>query len=124
MKSVLPALVLALSGCVMTSYERRSVSAPIPPVSREEAERLVAAGLSEKVIIEMVDSRGMIHLTSDEIVTLKKKGASDALLEKMIAAERREPQVVVIDPGFYYVDPYLVPWYGSSYWGYRTYRRW
>ncbi len=101
---------LALGGCIV--YDRNPVEAPPgPPVTRDEAERLAAAGISEPVIVELVEKRGARPLTADDLVALKKAGASDTVVQKMIAAESREPEVVVVrDPDYYYYPPSYYYW--------------
>ena len=140
MKTVLCVLALAaLSGCYYPSYAVRRVAPSDPPVSREEAERLAAAGVSEPVITELIDKRGAATLTPDDLVALKKAGVSDTLVQKMIASERKEtPQVMVDDYAYYapgyYGYPYYpyYPYYGGSWgvgwgwgwgWGYHSYPR-
>lgn len=121
MKKWMPLLALALSGCF---YGHRRAPAPVePPLSREEAERLSAAGISDAVILEEVERRGARRLSADDMVALKKAGAGDAVLEKMIASERRDPPVVHYEEhrhSHYYYHPY--PLWGFSYglWGRRS----
>ncbi len=121
-------LTLPLTGCVYESYERRASPDPVPPLSREESQRLVAAGISDPVLTETIDARGVTRLSSDDLVALKKSGAGDAVLEKLIAAERPDPRMVVLQGGYYYVDPhhFYFPGYSYSSWGYRSFgwRRW
>lgn len=89
MKLLLPLAALALAGCLHPYPGTRS--GPVsddPPVAREEVERLAAAGVSDAVIVESLERRGTRKLSADDLVALKKAGATDAVLEKMIAAER------------------------------------
>ena len=108
---------LAFGGCVV--YDRAPVSRPSdPPLSREEAHRLLSAGVSEGVIGEFVDRRGVEPLDADAVAALKKAGASDPLLQKMIQAVRKEPppeEVVADGPyPYYYGYPYgYYPAYAS-----------
>jgi hypothetical protein len=121
-------LVLALPGCIY-EVRRPQPLPPGPPIGKDEVERLSAAGVSEPVLIELVEKRGARKLSADDIVALKKAGASDAVIQKMISLENREPERVYVEvPGYYrsyygYYDPwyYWGPtwgfgWYGS--WGY------
>lgn len=106
----------SLGGCVV--YERAPASRPAdPPLSRDEASRLLAAGVSGPVLDELVERRGVEPLDADALAALKKAGASDALLQKMIASVRTpppEPETVVVDyPHYYY--PYYYG-YGWPYW--------
>jgi len=90
---------LALGGCVV----RERVPSPRPadpPLTREEAARLLAAGAPEPVLREQVDQRGVEPLDADAIAALKKAGASDALLQAMITAVRvppPPPEVVIVE---------------------------
>ncbi|HVE39001.1 MAG TPA: hypothetical protein VNM14_03880 [Planctomycetota bacterium] len=123
MKTMLCILALVgLSGCYYPSYAVRRVAPVDPPVTREEAERLASAGVSEPVVTELIEKRGAATLTPDDLVALKKAGVSDSLVQKMIASERKETAQVVVDdyyyaPG-YYGYPYY-PYYPSygAYWG-------
>jgi hypothetical protein len=132
MKNALCILALAaLSGCYYQGYAVRRVAPAEPPVSKEEAERLSAAGVSEPVIVELVEKRGSVPLSPDDIVALKKAGATDGVVQKMIASERKESAQVMVDdyyvvPGYYYGNPYYpyhaasggVGWGGGWGWGY------
>jgi hypothetical protein len=113
----LAALAL-LGGCVVYDPppERRPAD---PPVTKEEALSLVRAGLSEPVVIELAEQRGVEPLDADTLAALKKAGASDPLLQKMIQSERRAPVVAAV-PGAY--DPYYYPYYPYYPWYYYPYR--
>ncbi len=127
---MLPFLALALSGCVYRAHRVNREAAQPPPVMREEVERMMAAGISEGVLIDLVDRRGAAHLSSEDLVALKKAGASETLLAKMIASERKEPPptaVVVVEEEpvhvHYHCDHYYpYPFFGFSYsrWGRRS----
>jgi len=105
-------LLLAASGCYYQGYAVRRVTPAEPPLSREEVERLAGAGVSEGVIVEMVESRGVSPLASDDLVALKKAGVSDPVVQKMIANERKQSAVVVDD--YYAYHPYY-PYYSYGY---------
>lgn len=134
MKKMLCVLLLATSGCYYQGYAVRKVVNPDPPLSREEVERLTTAGVSEPVVQEMVEKRGVAPLTPDDLVALKKANVPDPVVQKMIANERKEPSNVGVEdfyvyPGsrYYYYDYPYYPYYsGFSYgvgwgwgWGYR-----
>jgi hypothetical protein len=90
MRMSLSLAALALGGCVV--YERAELPRPAdPPLAREEAARLLAAGAPEDVLREQVERRGVEPLDADAIAALKKAGASDALLTKMIEGVRVRP---------------------------------
>jgi hypothetical protein len=108
---------LALGGCVV--YERGAVPRPAdPPLGANEAARLVSAGVSETVIGELVALRGVEPLDADALAALKKAGASDPLLQKLILAVRTPPPP---EEDVVYVEPY--PYYfGYGYYGYYPWR--
>jgi hypothetical protein len=122
---LLPACLLVLSGCFYETRDRRATAPPAPPLSRDEVERMAAAGVSEPVMIEVIEQRGAKALSADDIVALKTAGASDAAISKMQATERKEPEIVYVDSPVYYhyyYGPYWAyPWWGFSYsyWGRR-----
>jgi len=127
MKKLLPICVLALSGCIYERYDARRAGPVTPPLTRDEAERLAAAGVAEPTMVEILEQRGAKALSADDIVAIKKAGASDAVIQKMIATERKDPpEVVYVEhPGHYrpyYYGPYWYPsWgFGYSYWGRRS----
>ena len=104
-------VLLALGGCVV--YDRAPVRRPDdPPLGRDEALRLVSAGVSEAVLLELVDRRGVEPLDADAIAALKKAGASDTVLQKMIQGVRKPPppeETAVAGPYPYYIGYY--PYY-------------
>lgn len=113
----LPAFWVLLGGCYTEVY-REPVAVPAgPPVTREEVERLAAAGVSEAVILELVEQRGARPLSTDDIVALKKAGASDAVVQRMIARETKEPEAVYVERPIYYYRSYYYydPWW-PHYW--------
>ena len=136
-------LLAGLSGCYYQGYAVRRVGPAEPPLSREEVERLATAGVSEPVVVEMIEKRGAVALSADDLVELKKAGVSDGLVQKMIASERKQTAQVVVDDyyyaypsSYYYGYPYYpyYPYYGVgvgvgfSYgygwgWGYHSYPR-
>ena len=128
------ASLLALGGCVIHVPPPVEPVPSGPPVTRNEAERLGAAGISEPVIVELVERRGAAPLTADDLVALKKAGVPDSAVQKMIALERKEPDPRDIEELYYYPPPrYYEPYpydfylYPSFSFGYshfhRPYRR-
>lgn len=121
------AALLPLGGCIV--HEHREVPRPAePPLTRDEALRLVQAGLSEPVVVELVLRRGVEPLDAAAVAELSKAGAPDALLQRMITAARvpppPEPEPVYVE----LVDPWYAwrPWYptigfGFGFGGYRSY---
>jgi hypothetical protein len=122
-----PVLLALVSGCYYEGYERHVGLAPVPPpLTHEEVERMAAAGVSEATLLELVDLRGARALSVDDIVAIKKAGASDAVIAKMQANVRKEPEVIYVESPLvyrsYYYGPYWYPtWgFGYSYWGHRS----
>ena len=118
--------VALLGGCFYERYDRHVMGPPgPPPVTRDEMERMAAAGVSDPVMLEVVEQRGARPLTADDIVAIKKAGASDAVIAKMQATVRKEPEVVYVEQPVvyrsYYYGPYWYPSFGFSYtyWGRR-----
>jgi len=116
-------LLAGLSGCYYQGYAVRRVGPAEPPLSREEVERLATAGVSEPVVVEMIEKRGAVALSTDDLVELKKAGVSDGLVQKMIASERKQTAQVVVDDyyyaypsSYYYGYPYY-PYYSYPYYG-------
>ena len=112
MRKTLPLLLLAAGGCLYAPHHREAT--PIrsePPLSTAEVEQLAAAGISEPVVLELVERRGAAPLSADDLVTLKKAGASEKVLDRMIANERQEPAPVAWDSPVYYHRSYYYPHY-------------
>ena len=119
MRWILPVLVLSAGACA----PYRPYPQYDPPLTRVEGERLAAAGISEPVVIELVEKRGALKLSADDIVAIKQAGASDAVIQKMITHERQEPvRVRYVDyydthycPIYHYHSFYCYPSFGVSY---------
>ena len=98
-----------------------------PPLARDEIERLSAAGISEPVIVEVLEKRGARPLTADDLVALKASGASDAVIQKAMSVESRVPEVVLVEQPVYYTyrSYWYDPWYCSPHVGFGFgYSRW
>ena len=116
MRKLLCVLAMAgLSGCYYEGYAVRRIGPSEPPLSREEVERLTSAGVSEPVVVEMVEKRGVSPLSTDDVVALKKAGVSDPVVQKMISSERKEPDHVVVDDYYYAYPPSYYYGYGYPY---------
>lgn len=113
---------LACAGCYFPTYVEEERWADYgDPLSRAEVEKLLAAGVSDAVIVEKAKKSGALKLTADDIVALKKAGATDELVKELIAAERRPVERPVYVPSrSYYVYDYSDCWWGwpSLYFGY------
>lgn len=117
----------ALGGCIV--HDHAPLPRPAaPPLAREELLSLVRAGIAGPVLFELADRRGVDPLDADTLATLKKEGASDGLLQKLILAERRAPPVVVVEaPPYDYGDYYgwapYTPHFGWGFgFGWSSYR--
>jgi len=119
-------LLLASASCTYPAYRIRRTLPTDPPVSREEIERMSGAGISEPVMIELIERRGAAPLTPDDLVVLKNAGAPDAVVQKAIASERQIVERVVVENSGYPYPYYDYPYYGASFgygfgWGYGGY---
>jgi hypothetical protein len=128
MKKMLCLLLLAAAGCYTPTYTVRKPLPTDPPLSREEIERLSSAGVSEPVINELIDKRGSVALTPDDLVALKNAGAPDTVVQKAISSERKVVERVIVEDYYAYPYPYYYgyPYYGASFsygfgWGYGGY---
>ena len=90
--------------------EYRSVRPSVSPLTQDAVGRLVRAGISDEIVIEKIRSDGLVsHPTSDQIVSLKKEGLSDRVIEAMVSArvpssyEIAPPTVIYRDT--VYTDP-------------------
>lgn len=129
MKYVAAVLLLGMTGCQVYSPAPPPPAGIEPPLSAGETERLLAAGVPADVIAEQAADRGALKLSAENVVSLKKAGANDDLLAKLIAAERPSPPPeLVLEPlpahrPLYYYDPYYPYYYGPSFsFGFGYYR--
>ena len=120
--------ILAGAGCVgpMPRYRVREVQPG--GLNQEEVVRMAKAGLSDAVIIEKLKTDGVAsRLTSDQIVSLKNEGVSDAVVEAMVSAPvvpASKTVEYVYYPsdypyyyGYGYGYPYYSGWYGAGWYG-------
>ena len=126
MKKSLCLLLLAAAGCVYPAYTVRRPLPTEPPVSREEIERMSNAGISEAVMIELIEKRGALALSTDDLVALKKADAPDPVVQKAIASERKIVERVIVEDYYSAYYPGYYPYYGASFgygfgWGYPYY---
>ena len=106
-KNSLPLLLLFAAGCFYAPHRHNTKTVRTqPPLAREEVERLAAAGVSDRVILELVDRRGAIALDADDMVALKEAGANDVVLSRMISNEREELTTVAWDSPEVYRSSY------------------
>ncbi len=124
MKNAAALLLLIPAGCYYSGRPAQPLSSG-PPIARDEVERLSAAGVSEPILVELVEKRGARKLTADDIVALKKAGTSDAVVQKMIALESRQPDMVYVDEPYYTYRSYgYNPWTWGPYWSLGYYGSW
>lgn len=118
MKKWMCVLALAvLGGCYTPAgYVVRRMAPAEPPVSKEEAQRLASAGVSDSVITELIEKRGATPLAAEDLVDLKKGGVPDPVVQKMISSERKESTPTTVED--YYVAP---GYYGYPYYPYYPY---
>jgi hypothetical protein len=109
MKKMLLVLLATLGGCAYPAYTVRKPLPSQPPLSREELERLSIAGISEPVMMELIEKRGALPLTPDDLVALKNAGAPDPVVQKAIATERKIVERVIVE------DYYGYPYTGTSF---------
>ena len=77
-----------LAGCYLDPYTARAVYGEAPAdaaLTRADIERLVQGGVSDAVILAKARRSGVVRLSTDDLVALKKAGASDALLTGLLA---------------------------------------
>ena len=115
------ALILALAmlgACIPPPYESELAGGPIPPpLHAREITRLADAGISTDVIQELIDQRGVRALDADDLVAIKKAGFDDAMIRKMLEAERPDVRLIrVTEVGNPYFGGYSS--YSYSSWGY------
>lgn len=122
------AMVL-VTGCVTRSYT--TVATPPPGPTLAEIQSMAQAHVSDSVMISQIqNSSTRYQLTTEQIISLKNAGVSDAVINALInTASKPQPQTttttVVEGPYVYpyaypypypyvYVDPWPVFWWG---WG-------
>lgn len=81
------------------------------------------AGISDAIIIEKIKADGItVRPTAEQIVSLKKEGLSDLLIQSMVSARVPESTETVLEtyhayPHDTYDYPYDDPWwYRDTYW--------
>lgn len=114
-------LVLVAAGCVSRPGPDAEPPFAGPPLARDEMERLATAGISEAVQVELVERRGALPLKADDLVALKKAGVPEAVIQRMMALERKEPEVRAVEEVRYYDRHYCDPWPWYGYWGVGVY---
>lgn len=77
-------VVLALTGCYSVPVEDLAPARSEPPLAAAEIDRMSQAGLSDEVILEQIDRRGVVEVASSV-------GASDRVLAALMEAPARDP---------------------------------
>ena len=104
---------LLLAGCATHS---RTTSAPPAGPTLAEIQTMVQNHVSDSVIISQIqNSSTRYHLTSDQIISLKTAGASDAVLNALINSASKPP---VQSPTTAVYPPYAYPYGYPYYYGY------
>ena len=120
-KYLLPLAGLLMTGCVTRTY---TVTTPPPGPSVAEVQSMVQAHVSDVVIVNQIqNSSTRYSLTADQIIALKAAGASDTVLNALIATASKAPvqTTTTVEQGPYvypsvYIDPW--PWF---WWGWGPY---
>jgi hypothetical protein len=100
-----------------------------PDISKEELKRLVAAGVSDDVIVEFIRSHGPVAAMSPEdLIDLKKANVSEKVLSALVAASKAPPSAspepsenVALPSDSWWFYPYGYPYeyyYGPYFWWY------
>jgi hypothetical protein len=117
---------LLLTGCVVQPY---TVATPPPGPSLAQIQSMVQGHVSDTVIVGQIqNSSTRYQLTPDQIITLKKAGASDAVLNALINSVSKpvvQTTTVVAQPAYAYPYPYVYvnPWWGPGPYYYGGYYR-
>ena len=123
---------LLWTGCYVGPAPRYRVgegtSSGRPPLTMEEVLRMAKGGISDAIIIESMNARGIAaRPSSEELASLRKEGLSESVLAAMVTARVPAPEEsmterVYEDPDYtYYYGPwwYGPYWYAWPYWGWR-----
>lgn len=82
-------------------------------VTKDDVKKLINAGVSEQVIINYVRANGPVIMTSADLGELKTLGASDNVLNTLVAGmQYQRPQTTVVVES----EPVYVYSYWPSYW--------
>ena len=118
-KFLLPLAGLLLAGCATRTY---TTVPPPPGPSVADVQAMVQAHVSDSVIVNQIQNSSTRYtLTADQIIALKAAGASDNVLNALIASANKPPvqTTTVVEQNPYvgpyvYVDPWPWGWWG---WG-------
>ena len=89
-----------------------------PDLTKEEVKRLVAAGISDDVIVEYVRTNGPVQpLTAQDLIDLRQANVSEKVLAAMMEPARAPaatPSQTYESGTTYYPTYYSYPWYYPS----------
>jgi hypothetical protein len=72
------------------------IARPASAVTRDEIARLAGSGVSDEVILTLLDrDKTIFALTPDDIVALKQQGVSDAVVTAMLRSGREEGEAAL-----------------------------
>ena len=96
-KLILSALAVAsLSGCYYHEYRHSDYVPGVNPVNPSAVPGMIQMGYSENDIRGLVIENGVLHKPStDDLISLKQMGVSDALMSDLIEAPVREPRPAI-----------------------------
>jgi hypothetical protein len=104
----LAGLFLLLTGCVVQPYP---VATPPPGPSLAQVQSMVQGHVNDAVIVGQIqNSSTRYQLTADQIITLKKAGASDAVLNALINSVNKPVVQTTPPPAYAYPYPYAYPY--------------
>lgn len=117
----------ALAGALLAALPLAAAA----DVSKEDLRKLVAAGLSDEVVLAYVKANGPVaKLSADDLIDLKKAGASDKILAAAAAPvatpapavqERVIQQQPVVQTTYVQTPAYTSSYYYGGYGGYGYY---
>ncbi len=130
-RGLLTLVLFGATGCYYgprAYYVEPQVAPARQPVSREDVRTLVRAGVGDEIILARIRTEGVsARPTAEEVVDLKKEGASDKVVEALLGAQVTSAAPArAVYPAYGY--PYPYPSWGWDpfypyYWGHRYYYR-
>lgn len=113
------AILALLAGCIVHGRVRSTRVEPAMTVA--DVVDMTRRGVSEETILLMLQYHGVNRtLSPEDIVYLKREGVRDRVIEAMIEARPRPPEVVTYytytPPLWYFGNWYLFWWGGTWYW--------
>ncbi len=84
MKTAAALVLLALAGCAFADEPKP----PLQPMTRPEIESCYTLGAGTAAAREAAQARGVVHLSADDVLALKKAGAPEPDIADFIRWER------------------------------------